>query len=121
MWGSLGEFEFKILRSPKSLTRRISKRYARHEKLIQKNSLQYTGENEQEITLEIKLLYPDMQILESLYRTKEPQPLFIGNKFIGYFVIEQIEERYKLTTPNGKVVSLELSLTLRESHVEDNT
>lgn len=120
MWGSLGEFEFRILKSPKNLTRRISKRYAKHEKLLQKNSLQYTGENEQEITIEIKLLYPDMQELENFYKTIEPQPLFIGDKFIGYFIIEQVEERYKLTTPDGKVISLELSLTLRESYVENS-
>ena len=120
MWGSLGNFEFKILRSPKSLTRRLSKRYAKHDKLLQKNSLQYTGENEQEITIEIKLLYPDMQELENLYKTTEPQPLFVGDKFVGYFVIEQVEERYRLTTPDGKVISLELNLTLRESNVENS-
>jgi len=117
MWGSLGDFSFWLANTPKSFKRKTSYNYAKHSPILQKTTLQYVGQNEEEIELTIifhKNFTNPSEAVETLRNFKEPQPLFIGDKFLGFYTVEEIEEIFKATDVNGNVLISEVKVLLKE-------
>lgn len=117
MWGMLGDVIFELLKTPSSL--KTTKR-ARLPSLVPiegKTIHQFTGTEPQEIELNIhfhaSFCNPEAeaQKLKNLIGT--PQVLVIGEKILGEYAIEEIEEEIK-TTAQGKTLSIKMKLRLKE-------
>ncbi len=122
MFAQLGDdIKFELLSSFNSLTQTNSYNYAKQERINNKPTLQFLGENLQEINiklyLNISFCEPDEEIQKIKDAAKNATPLnFIkGNgEYIGIFVIEEISKSTEQTSEDGSLLSAQIELRLLE-------
>jgi phage protein U len=121
-WGILGDIIFEVHKTPNkgSFVRKHRFDYAKIS-TFQKSKVQYLRENLEEIEFEIRFyLYSGIdpagelkKLLEEA-RKKEPLTLMVGDDVIGQFVIEEVEETYKITNNKGNLIDVGVKVKLLE-------
>jgi phage protein U len=121
MWAVLGTIEFKLLAAPTTLDTTYAADYAEHSLINRKPRLQFTGLKTDDIkidlTFHIDFCDPEAELekLNEALSAHISLALVYGNgKYAGEFVITEIVSKLKHTAPNGKVLLLDASVTLRE-------
>ena len=118
MWGSLGDIVFQLLKTPNKL--RTTNRYRLPVLTPVRGNpfVQYTGDDPQEIELSILFHSSFCSPEEEIERLKALKglklPLVIGNQKWGDFAIEEIRTEVRETTKDGELISVEVSLKLKE-------
>ncbi|KAA0257219.1 hypothetical protein FHQ18_11685 [Deferribacter autotrophicus] len=122
VWGSLGSIIFEVHKTPNkgSFIRKHRFDYARIT-TFQKPKVQYLRENLEEIEFEMRFYFysgidPLMESKKLLdeARKKEPLTLMVGDNVIGRFVIEEVEETYKITDNKGNLIDMGVKVRLLE-------
>mgnify|MGYP003815554321 CR=1 FL=1 len=100
--------------------------YAHHPVIRGKTKIQYTGQDPRQIEIKIKLHASFCNIEEQLLLLEgsalltssnfiKALPFFLGNgKFLGNYVITSMSKDYQRSFPNGKIMEIDLTLTLEE-------
>lgn len=125
MIGSFGEIVFSTffgeIQTFDNLKRKISASYAEHSIINSKPKLEFTGNNLDEITMDIKLssvfgLDPQKSVAKFLEYIENGtiNPLIIGTKVFGDFVIPNSEEAFKFITLFGYVREINIAVTFKE-------
>ncbi|BAK75382.1 putative phage tail assembly protein, P2 GpU family [Pseudogulbenkiania sp. NH8B] len=121
MFALLGEIQFELITHFDGLEINRATKYARHEVLDGKPILQRTGEELDELTIELAFheYYCDpeaeLKKLDEARRAGKSMPLIWGHGVIeGQFVIEKIRVTEQTATQFGKVTSLSASVSLLE-------
>ena len=121
MWGQLGELSFELWLTPEELTITEKENYARIEIYGQKPSLQHTKTEPKKIPLKLRLLKTKEVSPEEFLKkaremkdSREAQPFFVGDEYIGDFLIEEMTVLYKRTDINGNPVDVVIELSLLE-------
>ena len=121
MWGSLGDLTFELFLTPEELRIRERENYASIDIYGQKPSLQHTKTELKRIPLKVKVFRTKemepkefLQNVKALMERKEPQPLVIGDEYLGDFVIEELTTIYKRTDRYGNPLALILEINLLE-------
>jgi len=121
-WGSLGDIIFEVHKTPDkgSFVRKHRFDYAKIA-TFQKPKVQHLREDLEEIEFEIRFyLYsgidPSQESKKLLdeARKKEPLILMVGDDVIGQFVIEEVEETYKVTDNKGNLIDMAVKVKLLE-------
>jgi len=121
MWGSLGDLTFELFLTPEEVRVREKENYVPVEIYGQKPSLQHIKTELKRIPLKIKVFRTKetdpkefLQNIKALMERKEPQPLVIGDEYLGDFVIEELTTIYKRTDQYGNPLALILEINLLE-------
>lgn len=126
MFGQLGLITFHLLKEPTDMSEKQQYSYARHAVIKGKTKLQYTGQEPKQIQIKVKLhasfcdVEAQLLLLEGSAKITSSNflkalPFFLGNgKFLGNYVITNIDKDYVKTFPNGKIMEMDLTLTLEE-------
>ena len=103
------------------LTRERKTRWARHEVIGKKPTLEWVGEDLNSVSLEIRF---DMNLgtppivclkaLEKMQASKEPHILLIGGEMLGRYVIESVSENRKFHSGAGVCMVAEVTIGLTE-------
>ena len=120
-WAILGDFEFDIIKSPQTYSDRTGTVWSEHALIKGKPQLEYTGDELDEIQLEIKLhanlinTHQQIETLKRLQRQHKPLPFVLGDGIHkGYFVIVSIDSNHEKTLQGGKTRVATQSITLKE-------
>jgi len=126
MFGQLGLITFHLLKEPTEMSEKATYTYAHHPVIKGKTKLQYTGQEPKQIQIKVKLhasfcdVEAQLLLLEGSAKITSSNflkalPFFLGNgKFLGNYVITNIDKDYVKTFPNGKIMEMDLTLTLEE-------
>lgn len=122
IWGSLGEIIFYVQEAPTDFDFSEGTRYARHDLIGQKPTLQRVGEELQTINLDFKFHHgwcqPDSQLerLQEARFAAQPLSLILGRgRFQGFYLITRIDTGLELTTLDGQILSIDVSVRLVET------
>lgn len=120
-WAILGDFEFDIITSPQAYSDRAGTVWSEHALIKGKPQLEYSGDELDEIQLEIKLhanltnTHKQIEALKRIQKQHKPLPFVLGDGIHkGYFVIVSIDNNHEKTLPGGKSRVATLSITLKE-------
>lgn len=121
MFALLGEIQFELITHFDGLEINRATKYARHEVLGGKPILQRTGDDLDELTIELAFhdYYCDpeaeLKRLDAARLAGKAMPLIWGHGVVeGQFVIEKIRITQQSATQYGKVTSLSASVSLLE-------
>ena len=125
MLGSYGKITFKVTEKEIKIFNDFSisrkARYAAHERINNKPLLQFMGLDADSISFNIQLVQgltgdvnDDLKKLQDMFKKGEANPLFLGSKKLGSFVIESISEAYSMMDNFGNLEIVNVSLSLRE-------
>lgn len=125
MIGNFGPIVFtasaNLMRTFTGLTKESEARYAEHALAGQKPQLEFIGPGLESITFSIRLdrflgINPEDEIqrAEELRDEGEVQPLIIGGKYIGMYVITSAREGLRHHDNRGRLVVADLDITLKE-------
>lgn len=121
MFAQLGNIKFELITYFSGLTETISYNYAQHDRIENKPTLQYIGQNLQEQNLKLNFhrtfCIPEEEILNLTEVADKATPLkFIkGNgDYVGVFVIEEIGKTVEQATPEGDLISIQVDVKLKE-------
>lgn len=121
MFALLGEIQFELITHFDGLEINRATKYARHEVLDGKPILQRTGDELDELTIELAFhdYYCDpeaeLKRLDAARLAGRAMPLIWGHGVVeGQFVIEKIRVTQQTATQYGKVTSLSASVSLLE-------
>jgi len=122
--GHLGEVVFEVLRTPRELTRVLESVYAEHELAGAKSLAEWTGEKLHRVTFPVRLQRlagvcepeADLRLLYRLFESRQPAPLFLGETYLGDYVLTKIEEVRKRVAKDGALVFVDLKIHLLEYH-----
>lgn len=125
MIGSFGDVPFvtsaSTLRTFENLSRSYKARYARHEVIGKKPVLEFIGPDTITIPLNIRLditkgVNPASEIdnLTAKMDSGTDEALVIGNKYLGQFVIQSIDEADRFIDNRGVVRIANLAISLEE-------
>ncbi|HIZ89141.1 MAG TPA: phage tail protein [Candidatus Mucispirillum faecigallinarum] len=125
MLGSYGKITFKVTEEEIkifdnfNITRKA--RYVAHERINNKPLLQFMGLDADSISFNMQLVQgitgnvsDDLKSLQDMFKKAEVHPLFLGQKKLGSFVIESINEAYKIVDNLGNLEVVNVSLSLKE-------
>lgn len=105
--------------TPHAFSREVSARWARHDILGAMPVHEWTGENPDEISLDIMLnaslgVPPDtaLAVLRSMHRQKDAQMLFLGARYLGNFLLQSWSESCRHFNGAGAPLLVEASLKL---------
>lgn len=125
MIGSYGKITFKITEKEIKIFNDFSisrkARYVAHERINNKPLLQFMGLDADNISFNMQLVQgltgdvsDDLKSLQDMFKKAEVHPLFLGQKKLGSFVIESMNEAYKIVDNLGNLEVVNVSLSLRE-------
>lgn len=121
--GALGDITFEVsdeaVKTWSGLKRKLKARYTAHEVANEKAKLEFLGVDLQEIGFRVRLdaafTFPDKElaVLEEVLRAGEPQPLVLGGRIFGEFVLQDFSENVVYTDNAGRttVVYVDLKMT----------
>ena len=96
-------------------------RYVAHERINNKPLLQFMGLDADSISFNMQLVQgltgdvsDDLKTLQDMFKKGEANPLFLGSKKLGSFVIESISEAYSMVDNLGNLEVVNINLSLRE-------
>lgn len=123
--GCLGKLPFvcseSVVLTFSKLTRERKVRWARHDVIGKKPTLEWVGEDLNSVSLSIRLdtnlgVPPivGLKIIEKMQASKEPHILLIGGEMLGRYVIDSVSETRKFHTGLGVCQVAEVSLNLIE-------
>lgn len=120
-WAILGDIEFDILNSPQSFSDRSGVVWSEHALIKGKSQLEYSGDELDEINLDIilhsQLVNTELQLtkLKEAKAKHKPLPFVLGDGFHkGYFVIVSIDTNHTRTTIGGTAQVATIQLLLKE-------
>ena len=125
MIASFGKITFKVTEKEIKIFNDFSisrkARYAAHERINNKPLLQFMGLDADSISFNMQLVQgltgdvsDDLKSLQDMFKKGEANPLFLGSKKLGSFVIESISEAYSMMDNFGNLEIVNVSLSLRE-------
>ena len=121
MFAQLGDIVFELITYFDGINDTVSYNFAEHERINNKTLLQYMGESLQEYTIKLNLhstfCTPEEEIIKIREAAKLGKPLkFIkGNgKYLGVFVIAQIQKTVEQASPVGDLIAIEVELQIKE-------
>ena len=125
MIASFGKITFKVTEEEIkifdnfNITRKA--RYVAHERINNKPLLQFMGLDADSISFNMQLVQgvtgnvsDDLKTLQDMFKKAEVHPLFLGQKKLGSFIIESINEAYKIVDNLGNLEIVNVSLSLKE-------
>lgn len=125
MIGSYGKITFKVTEKEIKIFNDFSisrkARYVAHERINSKPLLQFMGLDADSISFNMQLVQgltgdisDDLKTLQDMFKKAEVHPLFLGQKKLGSFVIESMNEVYSMMDNFGNLEIVNVSLSLRE-------
>lgn len=125
MIASFGKITFKITEKEIKIFNDFSisrkARYVAHERINNKPLLQFMGLDADSISFNMQLVQgitgnvsDDLKSLQDMFKKAEVHPLFLGQKKLGSFVIESMNEAYKIVDNFGNLEVVNVNLSLRE-------
>jgi|DewCreStandDraft_2_1066082.scaffolds.fasta_scaffold00320_60 phage protein U len=126
MIGQLGDVVFEKLKEPQKITGIKEWRFAEHPIIWEETKLQYTGHEPREFEIEIRFHASFCNVKEELEKLEKmaynldedgflkPVPFFIGEDFLGEYVILEIHRSYEKLFPNGEYLEVICTVVLRE-------
>ena len=125
MIASFGKIAFKVTEKEikifNDFTISRKARYVAHERINNKPLLQFMGLDADSISFNMQLVQgltgdvsDDLKSLQDMFKKGEANPLFLGSKKLGSFVIESISEAYSMMDNFGNLEIVNVSLSLRE-------
>lgn len=125
MLGSYGKITFKVTEKEIKIFNDFSisrkARYVAHERINNKPLLQFMGLDADSISFNMQLVQgltgdvsDDLKSLQDMFKKAEVHPLFLGQKKLGSFVIESMNEAYKIVDNLGNLEVVNVSLSLKE-------
>lgn len=125
MLGSYGKITFKVTEEEIKIFNDFSisrkARYAAHERINNKPLLQFMGLDADSISFNMQLVQDitgnvsdDLKYLQDMFKKAEVHPLFLGQKKLGSFVIESINEAYRMMDNLGNLEIVNVTLSLKE-------
>ena len=125
MIASYGKITFKVTEKEIKIFNDFSisrkARYVAHERINNKPLLQFMGLEADSILFNMQLVQgltgdvsDDLKSLQDMFKKAEVHPLFLGQKKLGSFVIESINEAYKIVDNLGNLEVVNVSLSLKE-------
>ena len=125
MIGSYGKITFKVTEKEIKIFNDFSisrkARYVAHERINNKPLLQFMGLDADSISFNMQLVQgltgdvsDDLKTLQDMFKKGEANPLFLGSKKLGSFVIESISEAYSMVDNLGNLEVVNINLSLRE-------
>lgn len=125
MLASYGKITFKVTEDEikifNNFTISRKARYVAHERINSKPLLQFMGLEADSISFNMQLVQgltgdvsDDLKALKNMFTKAEVHPLFLGSKKLGSFVIESMNESYKIVDNLGNLEVVNVSLSLRE-------
>lgn len=128
MYAQLGSVRFEGLKSFDRYNLKASANITQHARIDGKPRLQKVGDNLDELTIEMLLhsrfCTPEQErsTLKASMDAGEVMPLITGaGDFVGYFVIQDLEENVMHTDTQGRTIMSRLSVNLIEHYVAGNT
>ena len=125
MLASYGKITFKVTEDEIkifdnfNITRKA--RYVAHDRINNKPLLQFMGLEADNISFNMQLVQgitgnvsDDLKTLQDMFKRAEANALFLGQKKLGSFIIESINEAYKIVDNLGNLEVVNVSLSLRE-------
>lgn len=125
MIASFGKITFKVTEKEMKIfndfqiTRKA--RYVAHERINSKPLLQFMGLDADSISFNMQLVQgltgdvsDDLKKLQDMFKKGEVNPLFLGSKKLGSFVIESISEAYSMVDNLGNLEIVTINLSLKE-------
>ena len=125
--GSFGDIVFDVssghVRTWSGFRREHSVNFARHEVAQNKARLEFTGISLKQLDFEVQLSAAlgsdpeaDIQALQEIIYTGEPQVLVIGGRPQGEYVLESITEERLRTDGRGRTILARVNLAFTEYH-----
>lgn len=125
MIGSYGTITFKVTEKEIKIFNDFSisrkARYVAHERINNKPLLQFMGLDADSISFKMQLVQgltgdvsDDLKTLQDMFKKAEVHPLFLGQKKLGSFVIESMNEAYRMMDNLGNLEIVNVSLSLKE-------
>lgn len=125
MIGSYGKITFKVTEKEIKIFNDFSisrkARYVAHERINSKPLLQFMGLDADSISFNMQLVQgitgnvsDDLKSLQDMFKKAEVHPLFLGQKKLGSFVIESMNEVYRMIDNLGNLEVVNVSLSLKE-------
>lgn len=125
MIGSFGNIAFTTsaqqVRTFAGLSKQAEARYAEHALAGKKPLLEFVGPGLEQVSFSIRLdkflgLDPvgEIERIVNLRDEGEAQPLVIGGKYLGMYVITNASEARKFHDNRGVLIQADISLTLKE-------
>ena len=125
MLGSYGKITFKETEKEIKIFNDFSisrkARYVAHERINSKPLLQFMGLDADTISFNMQLVQgltgdvsDDLKSLQDMFKKAEVHPLFLGQKKLGSFVIESMNEAYSMMNNFGNLEIVNVSLSLKE-------
>ena len=122
---SYGKITFKVTENEIKIFNDFSisrkARYVAHERINNKPLLQFMGLEADSISFNMQLVQgltgdvsDDLKALKNMFTKAEAHPLFLGQKKIGSFVIESINEAYSMMDNFGNLEIVNVLLSLKE-------
>ena len=125
MLASYGKITFKVTEEEIkifdnfNITRKA--RYVAHERINNKPLLQFMGLDADSISFNMQLVQgitgnvsDDLKTLQDMFKKAEVHPLFLGQKKLGSFVIESMNEAYRMIDNFGNIEMVTINLSLKE-------
>lgn len=125
MYALLGTLQFKLITYFNGIEETQKSTYAEHQVIESKPKLQFIGDELD--TMVIKLNFhssfcnPENELkkLKTMAKTHEEQAFILGNgKYIGRFVIEEINSSTTQTDKSGNVFAVEAEIRLKEYYTK---
>lgn len=125
MYALLGTLQFKLITYFNGIEEAQKSIYAEHQVIESKPKLQFIGDELG--TMVIKLNFhssfcnPETELkkLKTMAKTHEEQAFILGNgKYIGRFVIEEINSSTIQTDKSGNVLAVEAEIRLKEYYTK---
>lgn len=125
MIGNIGDIPFIAseakLRTFQQMKKDYSARYASHEVIGKKPTLEFIGPDIMKANLTIRLetakginIQSEIDALKDIIEEGEDQPLIIGKKYFGQFVIKSMSQDDKVTDNRGVIRLAVITLSLEE-------
>ena len=121
MYAQLGNIKFDLITSFNGFDEAKSYSYAEHARIENKPKVQYTGESLRSINIKLNLHNSfcspktETEKLKTLADSNKPKAFILGNgEYLGQFVIEEISSTIEYTDKKGNIISISLSIKLKE-------
>lgn len=127
MWGSWGDLVFELVKTPTEFTERWGMDLKEQPIFGKKRSIHFVGYRNKAINATIKVYRSEwipsvedyIKTLEDKLKTREVNPLIVGDRNLGNFALSDLEVKYLQTDKFGRLVLAEINLTFKE--VPDGT
>lgn len=121
MWASLGDIRWEYPDSWSSVGHQRRFDYAEHAVIEGKPKLQHVGTGLAELRVELSFdagrcnPASELERLEAVAAAHQAVPLVFGDgRYLGRFVITDIDQRWEHTDPKGRLLEVGLRVTLKE-------